>query len=137
MLFSFEGPGKIVDYSRAPKESFDRTNVEHFIDFITSPAITIHLPFGSKATKLSTGEVLKLSNTCRSVISSRLIRQYHSVCEDERFSPLKESTLYAILSGCASNIRHSLSGLDNFSADGSNAFNVLMKMMDELAVKGL
>lgn len=137
LLFLIKGPGRLIDCSRAPKESYDRTKVEHFIDFITSPAITIHLPFGTKTTKLSTGEMLKLSNTCRSVISSRLIRQYQSVCEEEGFAPFKESTLYAMLSGCASNIRHSLSGLDNFSADGSNAFNILMKMMDELVVAGL
>ena len=132
-----KGPGRLIDCSRAPKENYDRTKVEHFIDFITSPASAIHLPFGTKTTKLSNGEILKLSHTCRSVISSRVIRQYQSVCEEEGFAPFKESTLYAILSGCASNIRHSLSGLDNFSADGSNAFNMLMKMMDESINGGL
>jgi hypothetical protein len=131
-----KGPGKPVDCSRVPKDSFDRTKAEHFIDFLTSPAITVHLPFGMKKVKLSTGEMLKLSNTCRSVIPSRLIRQYQSVCQDEGFDPFKESTLFAIIAGCASNIRHSLSGLDNFSADGSNAFQILSNMMDELVLTG-
>jgi hypothetical protein len=49
-----------------------------------------------------------------------------------KFQPLSDSVLFAILKHCPASVRKRLAGLDNISAEGSNAFEELSKLCDKM-----
>jgi hypothetical protein len=129
------GRGAPIDLKRAPVQRFSSDQIEHFVEFVLSPLISVDLPFGERNYKLSTGERFTVPNMIRNMIHSRIIAQYKAYCEsttDGDFSPLKDTVLFSILHQCPAAVRKSLSGLDNTSSDGSAAFEELIVLCDQL-----
>ena len=106
--------------------------LEHFVSFITSPHVIQDVPFGEKLLKLSTGEMIKTPNVIRTMIPERIVQQYQQYCCETNFEPMSKRTLQRVLAVCSSSVRKSLQGLDNFSAQGVEAFNDLEKLVDKL-----
>ena len=110
--------------------------VEHFIDFVLSSHVSTDVPFGEKTLRLSDGTELHISDTIRSMNSTRIIQQYygycHQMCSD--FTPLGSSSLYKILDCCKASTRKALQGLNNFVADGVAAFDGLKVMTENLSI---
>jgi hypothetical protein len=48
------------------------------------------------------------------------------------FKPLGDSSLFAILEGCTASTRTNMTGIDNYAANGSTAFDNLKKILDAL-----
>jgi hypothetical protein len=98
------------------------------------------MPFGERSIKLSSGEKVVVPDVIRNMIPSRIVSQYLTYCEEtvktNDFKPLASSSLFAILSKCGASTRKSLAGLDNFSCDGSTAFDQLRDLCDEMATYG-
>ena len=116
-------------------QRFSSDQIEHFVEFVLSPLISVDLPFGERNYKLSTGERFTVPNMIRNMIHSRIIAQYKAYCESTtngEFSPLKDTVLFSILHQCPAAVRKSLSGLDNTSSDGSAAFEELIVLCDQL-----
>lgn len=129
------GRGAPVNLQRLPMQRFCPGQIDHFIDFILSPIVSVDLPFGERFYKLSTGEKIAVPNMIRNTIHSRIIAQYKEYCKsttNNKFIPLNETVLFDILRQCPAAIRKSLSGLDNISADGSAAFEELISICDQL-----
>lgn len=120
-------------------QRFTSCQIEHFIEFLLSPIISIDLPFGDKTYKLSTGEKLIVPNMIRNMIHSRIIEQYkeYSSTTGHDFTPLSDTVLFAILHRCPSAVRKSLAGLDNISADGVAACDELASLCDQLVTHGM
>ena len=110
--------------------------LEHFISFITSPHIIQDVPFGEKIIKLSTGEAITTPNVIRTMIPERIVQQNQQYSSETSFTCLSRSTLHRILNVCSASTRKSLQGLDNFSAQGSQAFDDLAKLVDKLVEYG-
>ena len=91
------GPGKPVDLEPIQRTRLPPASIDHFLDFISSPAYLQDVSFGTKYMKLTNGEILEIPNVVRTVISSRLIGLYQSYCEETGFKPLGRATLYKIL----------------------------------------
>ena len=111
--------------------------VEHFIDFVLSPHVSIDLPFGEKTLRLSSsGTELYVPDIIRSINSTRIIQQYYEYCHQMccDFSPLGSSSLYKILDCCKASTRKALQGLNNFVADGVAAFEGLKSMIENLLI---
>ena len=83
--------------------------------------------------KLSAGEVIKTPNVVRMLIPERITQQYYQLCEETGFAPMSKSTLLRVLDTCSASVRKSLQGLDNFYAQGSNAFDDLCETVDRIA----
>ena len=111
----------------------DQGKLEDFILFITSPHVLQDVPFGERILKLSTGEVIKTPNVIRMMIPERIIQQYQQYCSERSFEPMSKRTLQRVLDECSASVRKSLQGLDNFSAQGAEAFDELDKLVDKLA----
>ena len=79
------------------REKVDPTN--HFLDFIMSSTIVQDLPFGRKTLTLSSGSKIDLSNdiVIRTVLLSRLIKQYNQYCYEENYTSLSSRTQFRIL----------------------------------------
>lgn len=88
--------------------------------------------------KLSSGDTVIIPNTIRNIIPTRIIEAYKQYCKecDEEFQPLSDTCLFEILNGCSASTRKSLQGLDYFVSDGSNAFDNLEKLCDQLGSYG-
>lgn len=126
----------MVSTERNPVIRYNVEQLQHFIDFFLSPHITSDLPFGEKKIKLSNGERISVPNTIRNAIPTRIIRQYHLFCEQTSYQPLSDTILFDILKHCSASTRKSLAGLDSYSANGSSAFEALVKLIEELSTYG-
>jgi hypothetical protein len=110
----------------------DPSKLEHFVSFITSPHAIQDVPFGERLLKLSTGELVKTPNVIRTMIPERFVQQYELYCKETAFKPMSKRTLQRVLTVCSASTRTSLQGLDNFSAQGSDAFDELDSLVDKL-----
>ncbi|KAK3109197.1 hypothetical protein FSP39_025224 [Pinctada imbricata] len=126
------GCGLPVPQVKIHRNKIDESQLEHFIDFITSSSVIKDLPFGTKTMKLSTGEVVTVPNLIRSLAPTSLITQYISHCEFEGVEPLGNSTLYKILNDCSASVRKSIEGLDYYVAEGGRAFVDLEEILTNL-----
>ena len=96
-----------------------QTQVDHFLDFITSPRVIQDLPFGERSLTLSTKEVISVPNVVRMLIPESIVRQYLAYSEECNFKPLSRRALLNILSVCSASVRKSLQGLDYISSAGA------------------
>ena len=123
--------------AKETREKVDFAKLDHFLDFITSSNIVQDLPFGRKTLTLSTGMKIDIPNVIRTVLPSRLIKQYNQYCSEEGYTPLSIRTLFRILSGaCVASVRKSLQGLDGYAAEGGRGFDDLLSILDTLVQYG-
>jgi hypothetical protein len=90
----------------------DKTQLDHFLTFITSEHIVQDLPFGQKYLQLSSGEILETPN----VVPERIVQQYQHSCEELGFTAFGRTTMLNILSECSATVCKSLQGLDYIAA---------------------
>ena len=114
----------------------DVKQLDHFLDFITSPHLVQDLPFGTKQLKLSTGKVIKVPNIIRTLIPQRIVKQYQQYCKENSFEPFSERTMLQVLSECSASTRKSLQGLDYFAAEGAQAFDSLITVVRQISELG-
>ena len=103
--------------------------VDHFLDYISRPELRQDVAFGTKTLKLDSGGRVIMPAVVRTLIPSRIIQQYICNCKQEQFQPASERSLYRILDVCSASMQKSLQGLDNVTADGTEAIDNLTKMM--------
>ena len=106
--------------------------LDHFLDFITSPHAIQDLPFDEKIITLSTNEVVTVPNVIRMLIPESIVKQYLAYAEESNFTPFSHRTLLNILSVCAASTRKSLQGLDYISSAGAQAFEDLIDVAKHL-----
>ena len=108
------------------------SQLDHFLDFITSEHIIQELPFGERTLILSSEKKITVPKVVRKVIPERVIQQYNLFCTETGFAPMGRSTLHNILDVCSASVRNSLQGLDYFTAQGTQAFDDLESVVDKL-----
>ncbi len=92
------GAGKPFATSEPISRSrLDRTKMDHFIDFVSSPNFLQDVAYGTKKLKLSHGDIIEIPNVIRTVIASRLVQLHFHHCSESGFQPLGKSTLFSIL----------------------------------------
>lgn len=72
----------------------DPVKINHFINFISRPEFVQDVAFGTKTLKLDSGERIIIPAVIRTLIPSRIIRQYMEYCRAEGFLPTSERSLY-------------------------------------------
>ena len=125
------GIGTPVPNQPAARLRVDETQLDHFLQFITSPHIVQDLPFGEKCLRLSNGNVLEVPNVIRALIPERITSQYKQYCQEVGFIPFSQRTMLRILSACSATVRKSLQGLDYVAADGASAFDDLANLLHQ------
>lgn len=61
----------------------------------------------------------------RTLIPSRIIEQYTSYCREQQFELASTRSLFRMLDICSASMQSSLHGLDNITAEGTEAFDNL------------
>ena len=131
------GRGAPVVQKAIVRTRFDVNQLDHFLNFVTSPYIAQDLPFGERLLKLSSGEVIHTPNVIRVSVNERIIDQYLQYCKECEMTPLSRVTLRRVLSACSASVRKSLQGLDYFISEGGKAFDDLLKLVDKLIDCGI
>ena len=126
------GRGVPVQQSPQTRLYVSPTQVDHFLDFITSPHVIQDLPFGEKSIKLSTNEVVTVPNIIPMLIPESIVRQYLAYAEESNVTPLSRRTLLNIISVYAASTRKSLQGLDYISFAGAQGFKDLINAVKRL-----
>ena len=123
--------GTPVPKQPAARLLVDETQLDHFLQFITSPHIVQDLSFGEKSLRLSNGSMLEVPNVIQALIPERITCQYKQYFQEVGFIPFSQRTMLRILSACSATVRKSLQGLDYVAADGASAFDDLAKMLQQ------
>ena len=92
-----------------------QTQLDHFLDFITSTHVIQDVPFGQKSIKLSTKDVITVPNVIRMMVPESIVKQYLAYSTKSGFTTLSRSTLLRNLDVCSASVRKSLQGLDYIS----------------------
>ena len=91
---------------------------------------------GTRTVKLSTGLKTKITNAVRTVHTAEANHLYISACDMEGYTQMNghpsERTLWNILSNSPAPQRKSLAGLDNVASEGSESFDMLIKICKTL-----
>ena len=119
------------------RRKIDREKVDHFIEYISRPEFVQDVAFGTKTLKLDSGEKIIIPAIIRTVIPSRIIKQYLDYCKEEEFEPASERSLYRMIEVCSASMQKSLQGLDNTTAEGVEAFDQAISMLEGLADQGI
>lgn len=92
------------------------------------------MPFGQQTLILSDGTKLHVPDTIRNCNSSRIIMQYYKYTAElfPEFFVLHESTLFKILTECKASTRRAVNGLNYFAANGTEAFDNILELIDSL-----
>ena len=110
--------------------------VDHFISYISRPDLLQDVAFGTKTLKLDSGERIIIPAVIRTLIPSRIVTQYRSYCKQQEFEPASERSLFRMLEICSASMQKSLHGLDNITAEGAEAFDGLMSIIETLTNNG-
>ena len=130
------GKGQVVPEKTIFRTRIDPAKVDHFIEYISRPELLQDVAFGTKTLKLDSGERIIIPAVVRTLIPSRIIEQYSSYCKQQEFEPASERSLFRMLEICSASMQKSLHGLDNITAEGSEAFDSLQKIVDTLVENG-
>ena len=116
----------------------DEAQLDHFLQFITSPHMFQDMPFGLKNLRLSkcNGNVLEVPNVIQCLIPERFAVQYEQYCKEVEFTPFSKRTPLRVLAACGTTVRKSLQGLDYFAADGASAFDKMISLLNQLKRPG-
>ena len=90
-------PGQQIEPPQIKRSKLHPAKVDHFLDFVSSPAFLQDVAHGTKKLRLYDGDLLEIPNVVRTVIASRLVQLYTSYCSETGFEPLDRSTLFNIL----------------------------------------
>lgn len=130
------GIGHLVSQEPIHRARISTAQVHHFVDFVSRPEMVQDVAFGTKTLKLDSGESIVIPAVVRTMIPSRIIDQYFVYCEQASFQPAGRRSLYRIIEVCGASMQKSLAGLDNTSADGSDAIDSVVEMVDVLCAHG-
>ena len=112
------------------------SQIQHFVDFISRPEMVQDVAFGTKTLKLDSGDSIIIPAVVRTTIPSRIIEQYQSYCTQNGFEPAGQRSLYRMIDVCAASLQTSLQGLDNTTAEGTDAVDNMNDLVDTLGNLG-
>ena len=109
---------------------------DHFINYISRPDLLQDVAFGTKTLQLDPDERFIIPAVIRTLIPSRIISQYRIYCKQQEFEPARERSLFRMLEICLVSMQKSLHGLYDITAEGAEAFDGLMSIIEMLMENG-
>jgi len=90
------GRGAEIRQEKSPRMRVEKSQLDHFLAFRTSPHVIQDLPFGQRYLHLSPGKILETPNVIRTMIPNRLVKQYQAYCEETKFTPFSLATMLRV-----------------------------------------
>lgn len=128
-------PGESIRKAETKKEKVSRKQIETVVQFITSPAVVVDLPFGTAVIKTTAGQKDEIPRVLRTQVNERIAQQYLQFMKETGQEKLavSRSTILRILEYCPATTRKSMQGLDFFTWAGSEAFDMLIRITKSIA----
>ena len=130
------GEGLPVPQEPIFRSRISPVQIDHFIDYIARPEMLQDVAFGTKVLKLDTGGSIIIPAVIRTMIPSRIIEQYSVYCTEQNFEPAGQRSLYRIIEVCGASMQKSLQGLDNTTAEGTEAIDNVTDVLKTLGDHG-
>ena len=128
--------GAPIEPGKYTRKKLKDAQINHFLDFLQHGGVMQDVASVIRTVKLSTGRKTKIPNAARTVHKAEAIRLYISPCDMEGYTQMNgcpsERNLWNILSNCPASQRKSLAGLDNVASEGSDSFDMLIKICKTL-----
>ena len=107
-------------------------------DYIARPEILQDVAFGKKVLKLDTGGSIIIPGVIhvRTMIPSSIVEQYSAYCKEQNFEPAGQRSPYRIIEVCGASKQKSLQGLDNITAEGTEAIDNVTDVLKTLGDHG-
>ena len=131
------GRGQPIPERQIFRTRIDNDKIDHFLDFVSRPEYLQDVAFGTKTMKLDSGERITIPAAVRTLIPTRIIEQYLAYCKQQQFQPAGERSLYRMLDVCSASTQKSLQGLDNVTAEGTEAIDSLADVVRALGDNGV
>ena len=130
------GEGQPVPQEPIFRSRISSAQVDHFVDYLARPDMLQDVAFGTKVLRLDSGESIIIPAVVRTMIPSRIIEQYSAYCKDHNFEPAGQRSLYRVIEVCGASMQKSLQGLDNTTAEGTEAIDTLLEAVKTLGDHG-
>ena len=128
--------GAPIEPGKYTRKKLKDAQINHFLDFLQHGDVMQDVASVIRTVKLSTGRKTKIPNAARTVHKAEAIRLYIHSCDMEGYTQmngrLSEQNFWNILSNCPTSQRKSLAGLDNVASEGSDSFDMLIKICKTL-----
>jgi len=85
-----EGPGQPVISAPIERTRLDPVKISHFVNFNARPNFLQDVAYGSKELKLDSRGILTIPNVIRTMVASRIVKQYISFCQETGFEPAND-----------------------------------------------
>lgn len=113
-----------VTESELYREKATKQQIDHFLQFVLSPAIMTDSPFGECNFKLASGSELTAPKIILNTVRTRTVNLYLKYCEEMNYlSVLSDRSYMRLLEATQPSVRKSMKGLDNYAAEGGKAFD--------------
>ena len=130
------GKGQPVQNDPIFRSRISSAQIDHFVDYLARPDMVQDVAFGTKVLRLDTGESIIIPAVVRTMIPSRIIEQYSAYCKEQNFEPAGQRSLYRIIEVCGASMQKSLQGLDNTTAEGTEAIDTILDVIKTLGDHG-
>ena len=133
------GAAKLPKTERIVRHRLSPEHIEHFLDFLFDTQLQT-MSWGKMKMKFSDEHVEELAPVLCTNIPAHIIHLYYTYCKNEvdpSFKPLSYSTLWRILTELPTKTKKSMSGLDDYMADGLKGFTDLLGVLSTLRDSGL
>ena len=118
--------------SKGLRMKLDMSKVEHFLDFLFESKYLEDTYFGTTTLKLEDGTMFEIPQVGSTTIQAYVINVYQNHCAEVSYQPLNASCLRNVMDSCKSVQRKAFLGIDNYTADGLEGFDILHKVLNTL-----
>jgi hypothetical protein len=118
---------------------YDIEKVDIFVDFVTSPYVTVGLPYGVITTRYSDGVKVEIASTLRQMTDGEVIvnfLQYLKETDQENMA-MSNSSYRDMLKAISANTRATLFCVDNKVAASEDGMDDILRMLVELKEDGI
>ena len=132
-IFFLTSNSRLLLYLNSPKKNYFK-NLKR--DYIARPEMLQDVAFGTKVLKLDTGGSIIIPGVIRTMIPSSIVERYSAYCKEQNFEPAGQRSPYRIIEVCGASMQKSLQGLDNNTAEGTEAIDKVTEVLKTLGDHG-
>lgn len=127
------GSGKLApDRNDARINCIDDESLEHFIQYLFSPSVSIDCPFGEKKLTLKSGDSFKVPAIILRTVRTQVVRMYILYCKDNGYAHHSARTYMRVLEAIGPSVRKQMRGLDNYAAEGAEGYEDLLNISHQV-----
>ncbi len=111
----------------------EKHRLEFFFEFLFSSGLIQDVAYGTTCLRFDQGDKVLVPHVVRIMMKNHIYQLYHQhsiqIAYDQ---PLSRATVFRLLGVCKMQQKRTMCGLDSFSVDGNNGFDILENLIKDL-----